>query len=162
MGGLALDTRAGLHSVVVAGKLLKAVRYTDAQLKMPPTGKLPDAAIADFEKWIAMGAPDPRQDTAPTTARQGIDFEKGKKWWAFQPLKQLDPPTVANSQWPRRKIDYFILAKLDENEELQPSPACRQAHADSPRLFRSDRLAAFLRRCGSLCSQSLRPTLTSS
>jgi hypothetical protein len=127
MGGLALDTRAGLLKVVVAGKpeeskLLKAVRYTDAQLKMPPTGKLPDSAISDLQQWIAMGAPDPRQDAAPATTRQGIDFEKGKKWWAFQPLKQLDAPNVSNPQWPRRKIDYFILAKLDENK-LQPSPA---------------------------------------
>jgi hypothetical protein len=127
MGGLALDTRAGLLKVVVAGKpeeskLLKAVCYTDAQLKMPPTGKLPDAAISDLQQWIAMGAPDPRMDAAPATTRQGIDFEKGKKWWAFQPLKQLDPPKVSNPQWPRRKIDYFILAKLDQNK-LQPSPA---------------------------------------
>jgi cytochrome c553 len=122
MGGLALDTRAGLHRVVVEGKLLKAIRYTDAQLKMPPTGKLPDTAIADLEQWIAIGAPDPRQDAAPITTRQGIDFEKGKKWWAFQPLKELDPPKVSNPQWPRRKIDYFILAKLDENK-LEPSPA---------------------------------------
>ena len=131
MGGLALDTRAGVIKggasgpVIVAGKpdasrLLKAVRYTE-QLKMPPTGKLPDATIADFEQWIAMGAPDPRLDTAPTTTRQGIDFEKGKKWWAFQPVKQLDPPKVSNPQWPRRKIDSFILAKLEENK-LQPSP----------------------------------------
>jgi hypothetical protein len=132
MGGLALDTRAGVIKggasgpIIVAGKpeasrLLKAVRYTDAQLKMPPTGKLPDSTIADFEQWIAMGAPDPRQDTAPTTTRQGIDFEKGKKWWAFQPVKQIDPPKTSNPQWPRRKIDNFILAKLDENK-LPPSP----------------------------------------
>ena len=127
MGGLALDTRAGVLKVIVAGKpedskLLKAVRYTDAQLKMPPTGKLPDAAIADLQQWIAMGAPDPRQDAAPTSTRQGIDFEKGKKWWAFQPLKPLDPPKVSDPQWPHGKIDYFLLAKLDQNK-LQPSPA---------------------------------------
>ena len=31
---------------------------------MPPKGKLPDAVIADFEAWISMGAPDPRDGKA--------------------------------------------------------------------------------------------------
>ena len=38
--------------------LLKALKYDG--LEMPPTGKLPDEVIADFAKWIDMGAPDPR------------------------------------------------------------------------------------------------------
>jgi Protein of unknown function (DUF1553)/Protein of unknown function (DUF1549)/Planctomycete cytochrome C len=132
MAGLALDTRASVLKggasgpAIVPGKpeesrLIKAVRYTDSQLKMPPTGKLPDSVIADLEKWVAIGAPDPRQD-APATTRKEIDFEKGKKWWAFQPVKQFDQPEVATPDWPRRKIDYFILAKLEANK-LHPSPA---------------------------------------
>jgi len=71
MGGLLLDTKAGVLKggatgpVVVAGKpaesrLLKALRYTDPHLQMPPAGKLPDPVIADFDRWIAAGAPDPR------------------------------------------------------------------------------------------------------
>src|SRR5205823_4515254 len=70
-GGLHLDTRDALRKggdsgpVVVPGKpaesrLVKAVRYDDSDLKMPPKGKLPDAVIADLEKWIALGAQDPR------------------------------------------------------------------------------------------------------
>src|SRR5271155_2190017 len=58
MGGLALDTKAGLleggatGKVIVPGKpqespLLKALRYSDPGLQMPPTGKLPDTVIAD-------------------------------------------------------------------------------------------------------------------
>src|SRR5438445_5473231 len=53
-GGLRLDTREGVRKggdsgpVLVPGKpneslLLKAVRYTDDELKMPLKGKLPDA-----------------------------------------------------------------------------------------------------------------------
>src|SRR6266567_1102627 len=47
MGGLLLDTREGLAKVVVPGKpgaspILRALGYRDLQLKMPPTGKLPD------------------------------------------------------------------------------------------------------------------------
>src|SRR5207245_1716052 len=59
MGGLVLDTKFGLLKggaagpVVVPGKpaesrLLRALRYTDPQLQMPPTGKLADPVIADF------------------------------------------------------------------------------------------------------------------
>ena len=132
MGGLALDTRASTLKggasgpAIVPGKpeesrLIKALRYTDATLKMPPTGKLPDGMIAEIEKWVEMGAPDPRQDAAPARAAKGIDFEKGKKWWAFQPVRELDPPKVSDPKWARRKIDRFILAKLDENK-LRPSP----------------------------------------
>jgi cytochrome c553/uncharacterized small protein (DUF1192 family) len=133
MGGLALDTRAGLlrggasGPVIVPGKptqsrLITAVHYSDTQLKMPPTGKLPDDAIANLEQWIAMGAPDPRTEAEPAPARKGIDFEKGRKWWAFQPVKEQEAPRVSNQAWVSRKIDAFILAKLDENK-LHPSPA---------------------------------------
>ena len=40
--------------------LLKAVRYADEALRMPPKGKLPDTVVADLETWIRMGASDPR------------------------------------------------------------------------------------------------------
>jgi cytochrome c553 len=115
MGGLALDTREGTHRAV-EGKLLAALQYSNPNLQMPPGGKLPDAVIADFERWIADGAPDPRQDTAPKPA--GIDFAKGRTWWAFQPVKELKAP---NTGWARRKIDGFILGELEKNN-LSPSP----------------------------------------
>src|SRR5947207_1684050 len=70
-GGLLLDSRAGLLEggdtgpAIVPGKpadslLIKAVKHTSAKLKMPRDGKLAPEAIADLERWIAMGAPDPR------------------------------------------------------------------------------------------------------
>jgi len=69
MGGLLLDTKAGLKkggasgAIVVPGdpgasRLMRALSYSDAQLRMPPTGKLSDTDIAAFEKWIAAGATD--------------------------------------------------------------------------------------------------------
>ena len=44
---------------------------------------------AAFEKWIAAGAPDPREDAPVTTTaappvKRGMDIETGRKWWAFQ------------------------------------------------------------------------------
>src|SRR5580704_9787761 len=69
MGGLVLDTKAGLEKggasgpAVISGKpdqsrLLQALRYADPHLQMPPTGKLPDETIAGFAEWIAAGAMD--------------------------------------------------------------------------------------------------------
>ena len=136
MGGLALDTRAGMRSggnggaVIVPGnpgasRLLKALSYNETDLRMPPTGKLPEEKIAAFEKWIAAGAPDPREDTAasaPAPApKKGMPIDIGRKWWAFQPVLPLEEPRVRNSKWPRQKIDSYILAKLEENK-LKPSP----------------------------------------
>jgi hypothetical protein len=129
-GGLHLDTRDALRKggdngpVIVPGKpaeslLLKAVHYTDADLKMPPKGKLPDAVIADLEKWIALGAPDPR---GTATAGRVINLEEGRKFWSLQPLHRPAVPAIANrkSQIPN-PIDCFILAKLAE-KGLTPNP----------------------------------------
>ncbi len=136
MGGLALDTKAGLlkggatGTIVVPGKpaesrLLKALSYSDPQLQMPPTGKLPDAVLADFEKWIAGGAPDPRTNTASAgqspAPLKGMPIEKGRAWWAFQPVRELPAPKVDDTTWAKDKIDAFILAGL-EQKQLKPSP----------------------------------------
>src|SRR3977135_3859618 len=78
-GGLVLDTKAGmlaggrLGPVIVPknpadSRLLQALRYDDPHLQMPPSGKLADRVIADFEQWIAAGAPDPRVDTVVASA----------------------------------------------------------------------------------------------
>ncbi|MDQ6678069.1 MAG: PSD1 and planctomycete cytochrome C domain-containing protein [Acidobacteriota bacterium] len=144
MGGLVLDTKNGLKKggnggpVLVAGdpsasRLLQALTYTQTELRMPPTGKLPDEKVAAFEKWILAGAPDPREDgpaTAPATAKKSIDIETGRKWWAFQPVAPLPQPKVRNSalakRWAREKVDWFIYANLEKNK-LRPSPEADRA-----------------------------------
>ena len=135
MGGLVLDTKAGMAAggssgaVIQAGKpnesrLLTALRFTDPHLQMPPTGKLPETVIADFAAWITAGAPDPRA-AAPaneaTSALKGMTIEAGKKWWAFQPIAELPAPPVKNKTWAQNKIDPFVLAKL-EAKRFTPSP----------------------------------------
>ena len=123
MGALTLDTKAGVAKggatgpAVVPGKpaesrLFKALTYTDAHLQMPPSGKLPDAVIADFEQWIAGGAPDPRADAPATNAAlKGMSIDEGRKWWAFQPLpkpaattKAATPSMPLFAQNSRRKV----------------------------------------------------------
>ena len=124
MSGLVLDRKDGVAKV--SDRLVKALSYTDPLLQMPPSGKLPDAVIADFEKWIAGGMPmpprrPPPRRLRPATAYKGMSLEDGRKWWAFQPLKRVPPPKVKNAAWPVNPIDSFILEKL-EAKGLKPSP----------------------------------------
>jgi Protein of unknown function (DUF1549)/Protein of unknown function (DUF1553)/Planctomycete cytochrome C len=128
IAGLTLDTKAGLARVVTAGKpeqsrLLQAIRYTDPDLQMPPTGKLPDSVIADFEQWIVAGALDPRTATANQSPAplKGMSIEDGRKWWSFQPVLESPAPRIKDAAWAKTKIDAFILAKL-EDKGMTPSP----------------------------------------
>jgi len=121
-GSLVVDTAAGLlkggdsGTSLVPGKsgeslLLEALRYES--IEMPPAGRLPESVIDDFEKWIEMGAPDPRGGDAGAVTRSKIDIEAGRKFWAFQPPQAHAPPPVADAQWPRSEIDAFVLARLE-------------------------------------------------
>jgi hypothetical protein len=127
MGGLVLDSKAGTAKIVTPGNpgsstLIRAISYKDLHLKMPPTGPLPDAVVADFKEWIAAGAPDPRVDAvAPASTARVIDYAQGRKWWSFQPVHELPAPQVSDAKWTRSKIDSFVLAKLEANK-LKPSP----------------------------------------
>ncbi len=125
-GGLKLDTKAALlaggetGAALVPGKvdkgtLLQSMKYTD-ELKMPPKGKLPDAVIKDFEKWIADGAVDPREGGAAKAA--GVDIEKGKQFWSFQPPKEVPVPGNA-----KHAIDGFVQAKWAEKGLTPVAPA---------------------------------------
>src|SRR4051812_41492949 len=101
-GNLLLDTRDGVRKggdngpALVLGQpdkslILKALRHVD-DLRMPPKGKLAEKVIADFEQWIARGAPDPREGT--TAAVKEIDWNEARRYWAFQPPGKHAPPAV--------------------------------------------------------------------
>ncbi len=134
-GGLRLDQREGLlHGgsrgpSVMPGSpgdslLIEAMSYRDPGLQMPPSGKLSDQQIADFVRWVQMGAPDPRQ---PDWAEEqdpgrGIDLEQARAFWSLQPIKEPPLPEVDNPKWIRSPVDRFVLARL-EKENLAPAPA---------------------------------------
>ena len=100
--------------------LIKAVRYTDADLQMPPHDKkLPDTQIASLEEWVKMGAPDPRTSGAGMTAQNW--GKNRRQHWAFQPIKKVTIPDVSPTNWVANPIDAFVLAKLQENG-LKPNP----------------------------------------
>jgi hypothetical protein len=137
---LLLDSKAGMLKggdsgpVLVPGKakeslLIKALEH-DGPTKMPSQStKLPKEVIADFVKWIDMGAPDPRVGKVASRKKE-YDIEKARTYWAFQPLGAVAPPTVKNPSWGRTSVDRFILAKLEE-KGLTPN-----APADASRLVR--------------------------
>ncbi len=125
MGGLRLDSRESLEKggargpALVSGNpershLIRAVRYADEKLRMPPTGKLKDAEIAILVQWVQMGAPWGAQ------AVQGAT--KGREYWAFAPPKESPLPEVKVRAWVKSPIDAFILAGLDA-KGLRPAKA---------------------------------------
>jgi hypothetical protein len=128
-GGLVLDTRDGLRKggdtgpAIAPGDpnkslLIKALRYKDESMQMPPKQKLPDAVVADFEQWVKMGVPDPRGGGAKLVKNE-IDIEAGRQFWAFQPPKKAAPPAVKDAAWPKSDVDRFLLAGL-EAKGLKP------------------------------------------
>ncbi|MEC9095868.1 MAG: c-type cytochrome domain-containing protein, partial [Planctomycetota bacterium] len=129
-GGLVLDSREGTlkggdsgPSVVpknpAESLVISALKFES--FEMPPKGRLSDEIIADFEKWIEMGAPDPRDGA--TIAKSDIDFEEGRKHWAYQPVQMPERPKVKNKAWPQNNIDYFTLTKMEEHGLSPVSPA---------------------------------------
>jgi hypothetical protein len=134
-GELTLDTRQGWAQggdsgpAIVPGKpeeslLIRAVRYGDESLQMPPPkqgGKLKDAEIAALEKWVRAGAPDPR---TPARSSQRMTAEEAKTWWAFQPLKAPSIPPGKDAGG--HPIDGFISQALKARGLLPVPPADRR------------------------------------
>ena len=132
-GGLLLDSRAALLKggdngpVLVPGRpdksrLVAAIRYEDVDLRMPPRGKLPAAAVSVLETWVKMGAPWPREDVPQPVVQNGFDLQKRKRaHWAWQPVRPQQPPAVKARDWPRGAADRFLLAKM-EDRGLTPAP----------------------------------------
>ncbi len=125
-GGLLLDTRMGLRKggqsgpAIVPGsavesRLIRAVRYTDVDLRMPPDGKLSDRQIEDLVQWVESGAFDPRANSAsrPSSSTETFDLEsRRRQHWAWQPIEPAVLPPVGHPRWARSPLDLFVLAAL--------------------------------------------------
>lgn len=132
-GGLQLDHRDGMRKGGDSGPaigekpedslIVKALKYDG--LEMPPKGKLPASVVADFEQWIKMGAPDPRDRPVVATGTK-VDFAEASKLWSFQAPKATPAPAVKQVEWPRRDIDRFVLSKLEHRGLTPSSPADRR------------------------------------
>lgn len=133
-GGLLLDTRRGWETggdsgpVIVPGDpgqslLLQSIVHEIEDLKMPKSGaQLEPQLIDDFRKWIAMGAPDPRDaPPSPEQLSQDTNWEairdRRKGWWSFQPIQDPEVPEVSGVEG---AVDRFIQSRLLK-EELSPA-----------------------------------------
>jgi hypothetical protein len=135
--GLVLDSKAGWQkggdsgSPIVPGNpgeslLLKAVRWTDKDLQMPPEksgGKLSDGQIADLEAWIKNGAFDPRSGSALMAAKKSWEeiFAERKRWWSLQPVRRFEPPPQTDPEWSGNPVDRFLRTRM-KAEDVTPSP----------------------------------------
>lgn len=134
-GDLRLDSYAALikggelGAVITPGDpagslLIKAVRYDDEKLKMPPKKKLSPEQVAALEEWVKSGAvwpgAGPIAVSAPVRKAEKQISAEDRNYWAYQPVHAQHPPSVNNIAWVRNPIDAFILAKL-EAAGLSPS-----------------------------------------
>ncbi len=94
---------------VATGRRLLAVLSHEGDVKMPPTGKLPDEDLAVLRRWIEEGAVWPK--TTATSASAGH--------WALQAVRDYDPPATGSS-WAKTAIDRFVLNRL-EAKNLRPA-----------------------------------------
>src|SRR5204863_2006679 len=106
--------------------LIKAVRYADEDLQMPPDAKLSDLEIADLERWVLMGAPDPRSKATKFAGKQ-IDFSKAREFWSLKPLTKPAVPAVKDASWPANDIDRFILSRLEQEGQRPARQADKRA-----------------------------------
>ena len=130
-GELTLDTRDGIRAggdrgpAVVPGKpddsiLINAIRQT-GQLRMPPDsrgGMLPDDVIANFEKWVADGAPDPRDSAKIISVQAALT-------WGIAPAA---PGSISN----RLKSDVpppMSTTKTRRGSSVRPSAPCPSTSA---------------------------------
>jgi cytochrome c553 len=131
-GDLMLDSMAAMRKggatgpAVVPGDLAKsllykAVLHEDENLKMPRGGKLSDEQIATLREWIKAGAPWTETPGKTDLRQPGQITDADRRYWAFQPVKAVPPPKVADPAWASNPIDCFIRSRLDA-EALKPSP----------------------------------------
>jgi mono/diheme cytochrome c family protein len=137
-GELELDWKGGWEkgrehgAVIVPGDpekspLIKAIRYADPDLQMPPKGeKLSAAQVNDLVAWVKMGAPDSRA-TRPVAEGVAQYGGNGKDHWAFKPMKKSQPPAVKNEAWVKNDVDRFVLSKLEQNGMTPNEPADKRA-----------------------------------
>ena len=70
---------------------------------------------------------------AENKAEAQIDWAMAREWWAFQSPTKAELPQINQAAWPSRRIDHFVLAKL-EAKKLSPSPAATK-HTLARRLY---------------------------
>ncbi len=108
--------------------ILDALKHES--FEMPPEKKLSVEIIKDFETWIKLGAPDPR-DKAPTGAQAEkimgkLKSAELKDFWSFKPIQSPTPPENQLNNWSPQPIDKFIFNGLTKKGLKPSAPANRR------------------------------------
>jgi len=119
-GGLRLDSAESLRTggdsgpAVVPGDpeaslLIEAIGYQRESLQMPPAGRLPEDEQQTLVEWVRRGAVHTGRG-GPARRESGIDWERGRNWWAFRPLfRGLPEASVwSGAGWPRVRSDAWV------------------------------------------------------
>jgi len=97
-------------------ELVRLVKEGEMPKKAAP---LPEKDVAVLTRWVQEGAKTLRPE--PETVPKVWFTEEERAWWAFQPMKHPQAPTVKAKGLVRTPIDAFLLAKL-EAQGLSFSP----------------------------------------
>ena len=129
MGGLEMVSRAALlrggnrGPAVKPGAperslLIRAVRYEDEHLKMPPTEQLSVEEIRALTQWVDEGAvwPEATPDEGSLAGGKLVITEDHRRFWAFQPVRKSRPPDGTGTA-----IDRFLHARL-QKAGIEPAP----------------------------------------
>lgn len=117
--GVAVDLAKPESSLMLV--LMRHNEEPEMPAKKP---KLPESLLADFQRWIELGAPygeaiikGVRDAKKPLTVTAS-----DREFWAFRPLNKADAPApAAGGEWANTEVDRFVLAKLHE-KGLTPNP----------------------------------------
>lgn len=124
--GFRVDSRVALlkggdygEPVLVPGhpeksSLISVIEYEDADIAMPPDGKLDEEDIAILKKWVAQGAVWPGQ-MDDKVVREKSDH------WAYQPVSRPDVNDLQSTFPQHNEIDVLLQEKMSE-KGLVPSP----------------------------------------
>ena len=133
-GGLMLDSRSGWEKggyhgpAIIPGDadnslLIQAISYTNPDLQMPPKSQLSNQIIDHFQRWVHMGAPDPRIEQTKPNGISIFDIKSRSNFWCYQPVQVTMPPEVQHKERVVNPIDQFILARLEEEGLTPADPA---------------------------------------
>ncbi|MFN9347900.1 MAG: DUF1549 domain-containing protein, partial [Planctomycetota bacterium] len=131
-GGLALDSLEAMLRGGDSGKalridslddslIIRAVRYRDPKLQMPPDGKLSTAEIKTLEDWVAGGAKVSADfENAPSNRSvksSALSVQQAREHWAYRPISNPSVPESEESN----PIDAWISQRATELG-IVPSP----------------------------------------
>ena len=115
---------------------MAAIRHEHAELKMPRgeggASKLSELAIRDLTQWVRGGVvfparPEGLVGSTTSNLSPGGGERLQKPHWAFQPVQRPAVPSVRQSDWPLRPLDYFVLARLEQGGMKPAASAGRRA-----------------------------------